>query len=126
MATVNCDLNTLIQSAKCFGCLSEKENMAALVYFLEQRRAALASATPRTANQLNAVVACQRCLPVDPVVDALDTAVAQAGAIAAGASGASTQTIAQIRAAANAFANMSLDDLRTIEIYLRCQLNAYP
>ena len=66
------------------------------------------------------------CIPIDPVADANDAAVAQAGAIAAGVSGSSTQTIAQIRAAINAFANMSLDDRRTIEILLRCQLNAFP
>jgi len=126
MATVTCTLNNLIQSAKCFSCFSEKENQAAIVYFLEQRRAQLAGQTPQTPNQLRTQSACMTCIPIDPVADANDAAVAQAGAIAAGVSGSSTQTIAQIRAAINAFANMSLDDLRTIEILLRCQLNAFP
>jgi hypothetical protein len=126
MATVTCDLNSQIQRAKCFGCFSQKENMAAIVYFLEQRRAALAGQTPQTPLQVRTATKCLNCLPMDPVADAQDAAVAQAGAIAAGVAGASTQTIAQIRAAINSYANMSLDDLRTAEVYLRCQLNAYP
>lgn len=126
MATVNCTLNQLIQQAKCFNCFSQKENQAAIVYFLEQRRAKLASQTAQTPTQLRASSSCVACIPVDPVADAQDAAIAQQGAIAAGVAGASTQTIAQIRQAINALANMSLDDLRTMEIVLRCQLNAFP
>lgn len=126
MATVNCDLNTLVKAAKCFNCFAEKENQAAKVYFLNQRLAKLQGVTAQTPTQLRAAIQCLGCVPVDPVCDALDAAVAQAGAVAAGVAGASTQTAAQIKAASLSFANMSLDDLRTLEIYLRCQLNAFP
>lgn len=126
MATVDCTLNTLVKASKCFNCFSEKENQAALVYFLNQRLSKLQGVTAQTPAQLRAATTCLGCVPTDPVCDALDAAVAQAGAVAAGVAGASTQTAAQIKAASLSFANMSLDDLRTLEVYLRCQLNAFP
>lgn len=126
MATVNCDLNSLIRNGKCFSCFSELENQAAIVYFLNQRLAKLQAVTPQTPNQLRATAACISCTRPETVADNLDTAVAQAGAIAAGVAGASTQTIAQVKQAANAFRNMSLSELRAIEVLLRCQLNAFP
>lgn len=126
MATVICTLNQLITQAKCFGCFSQKENMASIVYFLEQRRAKLAGQTPQTPSQLRSASTCLACVPMDNVADAQDAAVAQQGAIAAGVTGASTQTITQIRQAITPFVEMPLDDLRTMEVLLRCQLNAFP
>lgn len=126
MATVKCDLNSLLQQGKCFACFSELEAQAAIVYFLNQRVAKLQGVTPQTPNQLRATAACLTCTRPEVVADNLDTAVAQAGAIAAGVAGASTQTIAQIKAASNAFRNMSLSELRSIEVLLRCQDNAFP
>lgn len=125
MATVACDLATLIAAQRCYACFGQKINQAAMVYWLEQRRAKLAGQTPLTAVQLLAASKCLECFPVDPVADGLDAAVAQAGAVAAGVAGANTITIAQIRANINQFANLSLDDLRTIEISVRCLLNAF-
>jgi hypothetical protein len=128
MATIvaaPCDLNTLVRGQKCFACLPQKELQAAIVYFLEQRRAKLLGVTPLTANQLRTAAACLGCFAIDPVADALDSYVAQQGAIAAGVAGASTQTIAQIRNAIKALANTTLDDLRTMEVLLRCQSNAF-
>lgn len=128
MATIvaaACDLKTLTQGQKCYACLSEKENQAAIVYWLEQRRAKLLGVTPLTVGQLRAAAACLGCFPTDPVADGLDAYVAQAGAIAAGVAGASTITIAQIRAAIKGLANTSLDEMRTMEILLRCQSNAF-
>lgn len=128
MATIvaaPCDLNTLVRGQKCFACLSQKENQAAIVLFLEQRRAKLLGVTALTANQLRSAAACLGCFPTDPVADALDAFVAQQGAIAAGVAGASTQTIAQIRNAIKGLANTSLDELRTMEVLLRCQSNAF-
>jgi hypothetical protein len=128
MATIvaaSCDLNTLVRGQKCFACLSQKEDQAAVVYFLEQRRAKLLGVTSLTANQLRAAAACLGCFPVDPMADGLDAFVAQAGAIAAGVAGSSTQTITQIRNAIKGLANTSFDELRTMEILLRCQSNAF-
>lgn len=125
IVTATCDLNTLIRGQKCFACLSQLENQAAVVYFLEQRRAKLLGQTAQTANQLRQAAACLGCFPTDNVADGLDSFVAQAGAIAAGVPGASTQTIAQIRNAIKGLANTSLDELRTMEILLRCQSNAF-
>lgn len=105
-------------------CLSELENQAAIVYFLEQTRAKLAGQTPLNVNQLRQAAACLACIPTDPVADALDAAVAQAGAIGVGDT-ASAASIAAIRKAIKGLANTSLDDLRSIEINLRCQLNAF-
>lgn len=122
--TVACDLNTINQNAKCFACFSQKENQAAIVYFLNQTLAKLQNATPQTPNQLRSTTACLACVPTDPVADNMDASVAQSGAIAVGDS-ASSGSIAAIRKAINPFVNMSLDDMRTIELYLRCQLNAY-
>lgn len=126
MATVKCDLTTLLKQGACFSCFGEKENQAIVVYFLNQRLAKLQAVTPQTPNQLRASAACISCTRPQSVADNLDSAVAQAGAVAAGVAGASTQTIAQIRAAANAFTNMSLSELRAIEVSLRCALNAFP
>lgn len=126
MALVTCDLNTLIRGQKCYACFPQKVNQAAMVYWLEQRRAKLAGQTPLTANQLMAASKCLECFPTDNVADALDAFVAQQGAIAAGVAGASTITIAQIRANINLLSNMTLDDLRSIEIATRCALNAFP
>lgn len=123
MATVVCTLNALVQGQKCYSCLSEKEIQAAIVYWLEQRRAKLAGVTALTANQLRAAAACLGCFSTDPVADALDAYVAQDGARAAGVA---IPTIAQIRNASKGLANTSLDELRTMEIMLRCQLNAFP
>lgn len=122
--TVACDLNSLNQNGKCFACFSQKENQAAVVYFLNQTLAKLQGVTPQTPNQLRASTACLGCVPTNPTADNLDSAVAQAGAVAVGDS-ASSASIAAIRKAINPFVNMSLDDMRTIEIALRCQLNAY-
>jgi hypothetical protein len=126
MATVVCTLPTLRNQAKCFSCFSQLENQAAIVYFLEGRRAKLAGTAAKNAFQLRQDTACFACTPVDPVADNLDAAIAQAGAVAANVTGASTQTITQIRAAIKALANVSLDDLRTMEIAIRCALNAFP
>ncbi len=125
MATIGCDLTTLVNDAKCFQCFSEKQNQAALVYFLEQVRAQKAGNAVRTPNQLRTATAGLANFPVDPVADAADVAVAQQWAQAAGVAGASTQTIAAINRAIVQFANMSLDDLRTIEILIRCNLAAF-
>lgn len=122
MSTVACDINTLIKNAKCFNCFSQKENQAAIVYFLEQRRAALAVQTPQTPAQLRKAVQCF-CTPADDISDAYDVAVAQVGAIV---QGQANQTVAQIRSAINPFVNMSLKELRLMEILARCALNAYP
>ena len=126
MATVKCDLNTLQQQGKCFACFSELEAQAAMVYFLNQRLAKLQAVTPQTPAQLRATAACLSCTRPEVIADNLDAAVAQLGAIAAGVAGSSTQTIAQVKAASNAFRNMSLSELRSIEVILRCQLNAFP
>jgi hypothetical protein len=125
IVSVTCTLNALVQGQKCYACLSEKENQAAIVYWLEQRRAKLLGVTPQTTAQLRAAAACLGCFPTDPVADGLDAYVAQAGAIAAGVTGASTITIAQIRAAIKGLANTSLDELRTMEIIARCASNAF-
>jgi len=124
MPTVKCDINTINLAAKCLACFSQKENQAALVYFLEQTRAKLAGQTPMTPAALRSTTACLGCIPMDPTCDNLDSAVAQAGAIGVGDS-ASGASIAAIRKAINPYANMNLDDLRTMEAYLRCQLNAF-
>lgn len=127
MATVvDCSLNTLIQSQRCYSCFGQKINQAAIVYWLEQRRAKLAGQTPNNANQLIAAIKCLECFSTDPVADGLDAAVAQAGAVAAGVAGAANMPIATIRSNINSLANLSLDDLRTIEVNLRCLLNAFP
>ena len=125
MPVATCDLNTLIKGQRCYACLPQKVNQAAMVYWLEQTRAKLAGVTPLTANQLLGASKCLECFPTNDVCDALDAFVAQQGAIGVGVAGASTITIAQIRAAINLLSNMSLDDLRTIEIATRCALNAF-
>lgn len=126
MATVNCTLSSLQAAGKCFACFSESENQAALVYFLNQRLAKLQGVTAQTPAQLRASAECLTCTRPETVCDNLDSAVAQAGAVAAGVAGAGTLTTAQIKAAMNPFLNMSMSELRAIEILLRCQLNAYP
>jgi len=123
MATVVCTQNALVTGQKCYACFAQLQNQAALVYWLEQRRARLAGQTALTANQLRAAAACLGCFPIDPVADGLDAYVAQDGARAAGVA---SQTISQVAANSKGLANMPLDDLRTIEIMLRCQLNAFP
>jgi len=126
MASVKCDLNTLNTAAKCFACFSESENQAAIVYFLNQRLAKLQGVTAQTPTQLRASAACFNCTRPETVANNFDSAVAQAGAVAAGVAGSSTQTIAQIKSAMNPFLNMSMSELRSIEILLRCNLNAFP
>jgi hypothetical protein len=121
---VACDLNTLNQNSKCFSCFSQKENMAAVVYFLNQTVAKLQGVTPQTPNQLRATTRCLACLSMDPVADNKDASVAQQGAILVGDT-ASNASIAAIRKAINPFVNMNLDDMRSIELLLRCQLNAF-
>lgn len=123
-AAVKCDLTTLNKAQSCFNCFSELQNQAALVYLLNQTLAALQGVTPQTPNQLRATAACVNCTRPESVADGLDVAVAQAGAVIAGAA-AGTQTVTQIKAAANPFRNMSLSELRSIEVILRCQLNAF-
>lgn len=125
IVAVSCDQRTLVNGQKCYACLSEKEEQAAVVYWLEQRRAKLLSVTPLTTAQLRSAAACLGCFPIDPAADALDAFVAQGGAIAAGVTGASTITIAQIRNAIKGLANTSFDELRTMEILLRCQSNTF-
>jgi len=126
MATVNCDLKTLLSQSACFQCFSELQNQAAKVYFLNQRLAKLQGVTPQTVNQLRASAACIACTRPESVADNLDSLVARMGAVAAGAPGISTQTIAQTKAAMKGFANLSLSELRAIEVLLSCQLNAFP
>lgn len=125
IVAVACDLNTLVRGQKCYACLSEKEVQAAIVYWLEQRRAKLTGQTAQTTAQLRQMGSCLGCFPTDPVADGLDAFVAQQGAVAAGVAGASTITIAQIRNAIKGLANTSLDELRTMEIFLRCQSNSF-
>ncbi len=126
MATVTCSLTQLLALTKCFNCFSELENQAAIVYLLNQRLAKLQGVTPQTPNQLRASAACLSCTRPEAVADAFDSSVALQGAIAAGVAGASTLTPAQIKNAAKAFRNMSMSDLRAIQILLGCQLNAFP
>lgn len=125
MASVNCSISNLIASSKCFNCLSQIEDAAAVVYFLELRRAQLAGVAPDSPATLRKAVQCF-CTPPDLVADALDAAVAQAGAVAGGVVAAGTMTMAQIRSAINPFRNMSISELRNMEILLRCKLNAFP
>ncbi len=125
MPSVKCDLNTLNQAGKCWACFSELQAQAALVYFLNQTLATLQSVTPQTPNQLRQTAACINCTRPETVCDNLDVAVAQAGAVAAGVPGAGTISASQVKAASNAFRNMSLSELRSIEIILRCQINAF-
>lgn len=125
MAAVACDLNSLLKNGRCFQCFGELENQAIVVYFLNQLLAKKQGVTTPTPNSLRQTVECIACTRPETVADNLDSAVAQAGAIAAGVAGASTQTIAQIRAGANPFKNMSLSELRAMEIYLRCNLNSF-
>lgn len=125
MAAVKCDLNTLLANGKCFQCFGELENQAIVVYFLNQLLAKKQGVTAPTPNSLRQTAECIACSRPETVADNLDSAVAQAGAVAAGVTGAATQTIAQIRAGATPFKNMTLTELRAIEIYLRCNLNAF-
>lgn len=126
MATVDCSLNTLIRSGKCFNCFSDKELRAAMVYFLNNRLAKLQGVTPQTAGQLVKSSACLVCSGPGMSIDNLDATVAQNGSVAAGNAGDAILTIAQIRAAINPLVQVSLIRLRTIEILLKCQLNAFP
>ncbi len=127
MAILLCDNNSLIKNGNCFNnCgLNTLINQAILVYFLEQIRAKKSGTAVRTPNQLRSAVASLGATPIDAVADGLDDAVAQVWAINSGVVGASTQTIAQIRAAANQFANMSIDELRTMEVSIRCSLASF-
>lgn len=124
MAILACDNTSLIKNGNCFNnCgLSTLIDQAMLVYFLEQIRAQKAGNAVRTPNQLRSAVAGLGATPIDPVADGLDVAAAQVWAIKSGVAGASTQTLAQIRAASNQFANMSIDELRTMEVSIRCAL----
>lgn len=121
---VKCDLNTLIKAQACFNCFSELQNQAVLVFLLNQTLASLQGVTAQTPNQLRQTAACIACSRPETVADGLDVAVAQAGAVVAG-SAAGTQTVAQLKAGSKPFANMSLSELRAIEILLRCQLNSF-
>jgi len=123
MATVVCTQSALVQGQKCYACLSEKEVQAAIVFFLEARRAALAGQTARTTAQLRQMAACLGCFPTNSEADGLDAYVAQDGARAAGVA---IPSITQIRNLIKGLANTSLDELRTMEITIRCQLNAFP
>lgn len=125
-AVQKCDLSSLLQAGKCFACFSTLQNQAAIVYFLSQRFAKLNGTAVPTPGALRASVQALKASSINATADNLDAAVAQAGAVAAGVPGASTQTIAQIGAAILPFANMSLTDLRAIEVLLRCQLNQFP
>jgi hypothetical protein len=126
MSVVTCDQKTLNAGQKCYSCLSDKEVQAAIVYWLEQRRAVLTGQTPQTVAQLRKSAACFGCMPANLIADGLDAFIAQQGAIVAGAPGASIITIAQIRAAIKGFANTSIQELRSMEIITRCALNAFP
>lgn len=125
-AVQKCDINTMITGSKCFACLSQIENQAAIVYFLMQRFAQLNGTAQQSVNQLRSQVQQFSISSVDLLADNLDVFVAQQGAIAASVPGASSQTIAQIRAAIKGFANTSLSELRAMEVLLRCRLNQFP
>lgn len=122
---VACDLNTVNKAAKCYACFSELESQAAMVYFLNQTLATLQGVTPQTPVQLRQAAACIVCNRPEAVADDFDVAVAQAGAVVAGVPNAGTITTAQVKAAANPFRNMSLTELRAIELVLRCNLNQF-
>lgn len=124
MPTAICDLNTLNQAGKCFNCLSELQNSAAIVYFLEQTRAKLAGVTPRTPNQMRQLAKPFLATAVNTTSDNLMAAVAQLGAIGVGDT-ASSASIAAIRKASNPYANMSVSELMAMQVILRCNLNAF-
>lgn len=122
---VKCDLNSLNKAGQCFACFSELQNQAAMVYLLNLTLATLQGVVAQTPGQLRASAACLNCTRPAAVADNFDVAVAQAGAVVAGVPNATNLTVAQIKAGANPFRNMSLSELRSIEILLRCQLNSF-
>jgi hypothetical protein len=124
IATAKCDLNTLLKSNPCFNCFSELESQAVLVYLLSLTVAGLSGNAVQTPAALRAGTACINCSPPETVADNMDLVVAQQGAQNAGSALASA-SIAAIKKAANPFRNMSLSELRSIEILLRCQLNQW-
>ena len=125
MSAVDCTLNTLIKNQGCYTCFSEMECLAAVDYLLSRRLASLSASAVLTPAQLRSQTACLACSRPELVADAMDVWVARAGAINGGAA-ISTMTPAQLKAAFNPFRNMTMNELRSIEIYLRCSLNAYP
>lgn len=124
MAILACDNTSLIKNGNCFNNCgqSTKLNQAMMVQLLEQIRAQKAGNAVRTANQLRSAVASLGATPIDFVADGLDVAVAQVWAIKSGVAGASTQTVAQLTKAAYQLTNMSIDELRTMEVSIRCAL----
>jgi hypothetical protein len=126
--TVACDINTLNRgsNAPCFDCHGELQKQAVMVYLLSVTLAALQGVTPQTPNALRAAVQLIAASRPENVCDQMDVAVAYNGAMAAGAAQVTQgQSVAVITNAAKQFRNMSLTDLRAIEIFLRCQLNAW-
>ncbi len=121
---IGCDINTLIKDGNCFNNCGSSTlvNQAQLVYLLEQVRAKKAGVAARTPNQLRSAAACLGCQPIDPVADGLDVAIAQQWAVNVGVAGTTIQTRSALQSAATQFINMSLDDLRTIEVLIRCAL----
>jgi len=124
IAAAKCDLNTLLKSSPCFNCLSELESQAVLVYLLSLTVSALSGNAVQTPAVLRAITACINCSRPATVCDNMDLVVAMQGAQNAGSALASASTAA-LKKAANPFRNMSLQELRSIEILLRCQLNQW-
>ena len=125
-AVQTCDFTTLNKAAACFDCMSVLEKQAALVFFLNRRLGVLNGAGPQTPNALRSQTTAFIRGSVDPLTDAMDALIAQKGAVAAGDAAAGTLTMAQIRAQINAFAHMSYQELRAMELLLRCNLNQFP
>ena len=124
IAAQKCDLNTLLKSSPCFNCLSELESQAVLVYLLSLTVSGLSGNAVQTPAALRSGTACINCSRPESVCDNMDLVVAMQAAQNAGSAAASA-SVAALKKAANPFRNMSLSELRSIEILLRCQLNQW-
>ena len=124
IAAAKCDLNTLLKTSPCFNCFSELESQALLVYLLSLTVSGLSGNAVQTPAALRAAIQCINCSRPAIVCDNMDLVVAQQGAQNAGSALASASAAA-LKKASNAFRNMSLSELRSVEILLRCQLNQW-
>lgn len=114
-----CDLNSMIQAAKCFDCLSASEKQRLQVWFLAQALKASGGADLTNLGTLYKTVSCMDCLP-DFRQDSVLTAVYQKLAAANGAT--VDFPINQLRAKINCSGCDSPSLSNTAELYLLCSL----
>ena len=114
------DLNTLVQNATCWGCLSATEKQEVKVLFLANALKALGGADYTNINTLRQAAVCY-CVP-DARLDSFDVVVAQTLCAKVGGP---TLAVSAAKAAVTCWCNLEKRELHAMEMLIRAALTAY-